>query len=93
MIFHKTCALAGCDIEFDTEMERKLYCCNAHYRQAANSREKEKQRKTRKNGKFKCPDCGLMKSNKHQVFCRACKFRHTRFGIEDTMSQECKLYA
>lgn len=69
MIYHKTCALEGCEVEFDTNMERKKYCCDDHYKIGNRKRAKANHKKRKQH---KCPCCGEFKSNQHHRFCKAC---------------------
>jgi len=91
-IYHKICALEGCCTEFDTTMERKLFCYKNHYIMGNRKRAAERIKQTRENGKFKCPCCGENKSDVKWCFCRACKENIRQFNIVDETEMECHVH-
>jgi hypothetical protein len=84
-----------CGNEFQPKNNRKKYCSPEcyHIKNRQYARKKSEANYYFQKGKFKCPMCGLQRSKSKHCFCFRCKQDIEREGIEDTLSQECGVFA
>lgn len=95
MIYHRKCALLGCDNEFDTFKPNKTFCCNDHYRRnnSIRSAANEKQNKIERPGRYHCVTCGKKVMKYHHLRCAKCWDKIRKEGTEDTLAMEHRVIA
>jgi len=83
-IYHKTCGLPGCEVEFDTTMERKKYH-SQECTEAANKLRALARHKMRINQKYNCMMCGRPRCSGPHEHCWKCKDLIGRSNVDYTL--------